>query len=277
MKKIIVPVDFSEYSDYALETAAIFAKKFNIEIIVLHMLEMPSALLTTSASQVQFENLYFLNLAKNMMEEFLEKKYLKGVKVIPTIKQVKAFNEINDIAKDTNTDLIIMGSHGTSGLKEVFIGSNAEKVVRHSEIPVLIIKHSPILTNIENVVFACDFLDSSIPAYLNAKQLLTTLNVKIHLVYINLPGEHFYSTKEMEEKVIRFLKKAGGNDDNEKQVNYVCDYNTEDGILNFSNTIKADMIAMATHGRKGISHFFSGSTTEDVTNHSLLPVMTFKI
>lgn len=277
MKKIIVPVDFSEYSDYALETAAIFAKKFNIEIIVLHMLEMPSALLTTSASQVQFENLYFLNLAKNMMEEFLEKKYLKGVKVIPTIKQVKAFNEINDIAKDTNTDLIIMGSHGTSGLKEVFIGSNAEKVVRHSEIPVLIIKHSPILTNIENVVFACDFLDSSIPSYLNAKQLLTTLNVKIHLVYINLPGEHFYSTKEMEEKVIRFLKKAGGNDDNEKQVNYVCDYNTEDGILNFSNTIKADMIAMATHGRKGISHFFSGSTTEDVTNHSLLPVMTFKI
>ncbi|MGB5479439.1 MAG: universal stress protein, partial [Eudoraea sp.] len=55
------------------------------------------------------------------------------------------------------------------------------------------------------------------------------------------------------------------------------DYSVEKGVLNFSESIHADVIGIPTHGRKGLSHFFMGSIGEDITNHSKIPVITFKI
>ena len=82
---------------------------------------------------------------------------------------------------------------------------------------------------------------------------------------------------EIEKEVVNFLNKADGNLDKMKDVHYVSDYTVEDGILNFSNKMGADLIIIPTHGRKGLAHFFEGSIGEDIANHSTLPVMTFKI
>ncbi|WP_104734151.1 universal stress protein [Hanstruepera ponticola] len=277
MKKIIVPIDFSEYSDYALETAAMLAKKNNAEILALHMLEMSEAILTKGENEMQMETVFFLKLAEKRFNEFLDKDYLEGLKVTPIVKHFKVFREVNEVAKEQGADLVVMGSHGTSGIKEFFIGSNTEKVVRYSEIPVLVIKHNPILTEFDNVVFACDFSEESVSAYINAKNMFESLQSKMHMIYVNLPSENFRSTAEMEGKVVSFLKKADGNLDNLSNVTYVSDYTVEKGITNFSNLVGADLIAIATHGRKGLAHFFEGSISEDIANHSTLPVMTFKI
>ena len=277
MKKIIVPVDFSEHSEYALEAASMLAKKNNAEILALHMLEISNAVMNKVDGMKQMESLFFLKLAEKRFEEFLNKNYLKGIKVTPIIKHFKVFSEVNDVAKEHEADLIVMGSQGASGLKEVFIGSNTEKVVRHSDIPVLIIKHNPILMDFENVVFACDFSEDAIEQYIRAKEMVEKLGSKMHLVYVNLPSSRFKSSSEMEKLVASFLRKAEGNIEKMKEVNYVNDYTIEQGILNFSNIIGADLIAVATRGRKGISHFFEGSISEDIANHSTLPVMTFKI
>jgi nucleotide-binding universal stress UspA family protein len=277
MKKIIVPVDFSEQSEYALEAASMLAKKNNAEILALHMLEISNAVVNKVDNMKQMESLFFLRLAEKKFEEFLNKNYLKGIKVIPIIKHFKVFSEVNDVAKEHHADLIIMGSQGVSGIKEVLVGSNTEKVVRHSEVPVLIIKHNPILMDFENVVFACDFSEDAIQQYLNAKEMVEKLGSKMHLVYVNLPSSRFKSSSEIEKLVASFLRKAEGNIEKMKEVNYVNDYTIEQGILNFSNLIGADLIAVATRGRKGISHFFEGSISEDIANHSTLPVMTFKI
>jgi len=277
MKKIIVPIDFSEHSEYALEAATMLAKKNNAEILVLHMLEISNAVINKAENMKQMESLFFLKLAEKKFEEFLDKEYLKGVKVTPIVKHFKVFSEVNDVAKENNADLIIMGSQGASGIKEVLIGSNTEKVVRYSEIPVLVIKHNPILMDFENVVFACDFSEGAIEQYLKAKDVFKKLDSKMHLVYVNLPGSRFKSSSEIEKLVASFLRKAEGNIEKMKEVNYVNDYTIEQGILNFSNLIGADLIAVATHGRKGISHFFEGSISEDIANHSTLPVMTFKM
>lgn len=277
MKKIIVPIDFSEYSDYALETAAMLARKNNAEILALHMLEMSEALLTKGENEMQMETVFYLKLAEKRFDEFLEKDYLEGLRVTPIVKHFKVFSEVNEVAKEQAADLIVMGSHGTSGIKEFFVGSNTEKVVRYAEIPVLVIKHNPILTEFDSVVFACDFSEDSIAAYLKAKRMFDSLNAVMNIIYVNLPSESFKSTAEMEEKVTNFLKKADGNLDNLVNVAYVNDYTVEKGITNFSNQIGADLIAIATHGRKGLAHFFEGSISEDLANHSTLPVMTFKI
>ncbi len=277
MKKIIVPIDFSEQSEYALEAATMIAKKNKAEILALHMLEISNAVINKAENMKQMESIFFLKLAEKKFEEFLDREYLKGVKVTPIVKHFKVFSEVNEVAKENNADLIIMGSQGASGIKEALIGSNTEKVVRHSEIPVLVIKHNPILMDFENVVFACDFSEEAIGQYLKAKDVFEKLDSKMHLVYVNLPGSRFKSSSEIEKLVASFLRKTEGNIEKMQEVNYVNDYTIEQGILNFSNLIGADLIAVATHGRKGISHFFEGSISEDIANHSTLPVMTFKI
>jgi len=277
MKKIIVPIDFSEYSENALETASGLARKYNAEIFALHMLELSNAVLTSSSDQKDVEAVFYMKLAEKKFKNFLEKDYLDGLKVTPIVKHFKVFSEVNEVAKENGADLIVMGSHGVSGLKEVIIGSNTEKVVRHSDIPVLVVKHNPILTDFDNVVFACDFSDDAIKPYINATKMLDSINAKLHLLYVNVPDAGFRSSAEMEKKVADFLKRADGSLDNMKNVTYVSDYTIEEGILNFSNVLGADLIAIATHGRTGLAHFFEGSITEDIANHSTLPVMTFKI
>ncbi|MDO5968944.1 universal stress protein [Flavivirga aquimarina] len=276
MKKIIVPVDFSEHSEYALNTAAKLAKKNDAELLALHMLEMSEVVLTTGGEQPQ-KIIYFLKLAEQRFEDFLKKDYLKDVKVTPIVKHFKVFSEVNDIASKYDADLIVMGSHGASGVKEFFIGSNTERVVRHADIPVLVVKNNVPEINFEVVAYACDFSEESIEAYLRAVKVFDKLGSKLYLVYVNLPNDKFRNSLEIEKLAVNFFTKADGNLDRMGDVYYTSDYTIEDGILSSSIKIGADLIAIPTHGRKGLSHFFQGSVGEDVANHSTLPVITFKI
>lgn len=277
MKKIIVPIDFSEYSEYALEAAASIAKKHKSELIILHMLELSNAIISTDSNSLNEEAVFYLKLAEKKFEAFLDKPYLEGIEITPIVKHFKVWSEINEVADEHQANLVVMGSHGVSGIKEAIVGSNTEKVVRHSNIPVLVIKHNPILLEFENGVFASDFSDEAITPYINARTTFKKLGVKMHLVYVNSPDGSFRSSLEIDKRVSDFLKKADGDLDNLSEVNVVSDYSIEKGILNFANVIGADLIAVATHGRKGLSHFFEGSISEDIANHSTLPVMTFKI
>lgn len=277
MKKIIVPIDFSRHSEYALEVAAGLAGRNGAELLVLHMLELSNSLLTSSSSQLQTNAVFLLKIAEAKFEEFLKKDYLKNIKVIPIVKHFKVFSEVNDVAMEHDADLIVMGSHGTSGARDIFIGSNTEKVVRNADVPVFVVKNRIPDLKLDDVVFACDFKDENIRPYLNATKLFNSLGSNIHLLYINLPNENFRSTTEIDNRIADFLMKADGNLDNLKNASYHADYSVERGIINFSNKVGADIIAIPTHGRKGIAHFFTGSVGEDVANHSTLPVITFKI
>ncbi|WP_178983957.1 universal stress protein [Winogradskyella helgolandensis] len=277
MNKIIVPVDFSEHSEFALEAAAGIAHKFGAELIVLHMLELSNAIVSSANESLQQEAIYYLKLAEQKFDDFLDKPYLEGLKVHPIVKQFKVWSEVNKVATENNAQLIVMGSQGASGIKEVLVGSNTQKVVRYADVPVLVIKHNPILMDFENGVFASDFSEEAIAPYLKAKDTFNSLGIFMHLVYVNSPDGSFRSSSEIDQRVSHFLEKADGDLRHIDDINVVSDYSIEKGILNFANVIGADLIAVATHGRKGLAHFFEGSVSEDIANHSTLPVMTFKI
>lgn len=277
MKNIIVPVDFSEHSEYALKTAAKLAKTNNAEIFALHMLEMSDSVLNKSDVEQQRKAIFFLKLAEKKFDSFLNKNYLKGVKVTPIVKHYKVFSEVNDVANKNNADLIVMGSQGSSGAKEFFIGSNTERVVRNSDIPVLVVKKELPTEGFETAVYATNFDIEGIRPYLNASKFFKKLGINMKLLYVNLPNEHFRSTQEIEKRIADFLQKADGHLDNINDVVYQADYSVERGVFNYSKKIGADLIAIPTHGKKGLSHFFEGSIGEDIANHSTLPVLTFKI
>jgi nucleotide-binding universal stress UspA family protein len=277
MKKIIVPIDFSEHSEYALKAAALLSKKMDVEIYALHMLDLQEVNFSQSSGFSQEKGIFFLKLAEKRFEKFLQKDFLKEVKLVPIIKHYKVFSEVNAIAKEINADLIIMGSHGASGLKEFFTGSNTEKVIRYAEIPVLILKNELNDVDFSDIVFATDFSEETIPAFNKMLDSLDFLGAKKHLLFVNSPNEQFKTTPEMDALANNFLMKAEGHTNRLVNVNFVCAKSIEDGILDFSNAVGADLIALITHGRKGLSHVFSGSISEDVSNHSALPIMTFKI
>jgi len=214
-----------------------------------------------------------MKAAEKRLREFLDKDYLKEIKITPVIKHYKVFSEVNEISEKHNADLIVMGSHGTDGLQEIFIGSNAERVVRNSNVPVIVVKKRRPEFKIDTFVFACDFKEENVDAFLKAKEFANKLNATFKAVYINTPGDHFLSHGDMNEQISKFLEKAKTG----MEVAKYSDYSVERGVLNYCDTIQADLVGIPTHGRKGISHFFMGSIGEDITNHSPIPVITFKI
>ena len=277
MKKIIIPIDFSEYSEHALKAAALLSKKIDVEIYALHMLDLQEFNLSHSLDYSQEQGVFFLKLAEKKLQKFLQKDFLKEVKVVPLIKRYKVFSEVNAIAKEINADLIIMGSHGASGLKEFFTGSNTEKVIRYADIPVLILKNELKNLDFADIVIATDFSDETILAYKGILTFLDFLGARKHLLFVNLPNEKFKTTPEMDTLANNFLMSAEGNADRLINANFVCARTVEEGILSFSDAVGADLIALITHGRKGLAHVFSGSISEDISNHSALPIITFKI
>lgn len=274
MKKILVPTDFSDHAYYALKVAAEIARKNNGEVILLHMLELPQQSGDALGSGHELpEIMLFKNAALNRLGELMDDSCLKDLLVSEVIQFELAFDGIMNISKKNNVDLVVMGSHGASGFKEMFIGSNAEKVVRNSEVPVLIIKKDSENFNIDKFVFASDFTEEIEKPFLKVVQFANEFNAELHLVMINTPSS-FKPTHLSHQIMDDFISKFSIRKFSKHVYN---DTNVENGILNFANHIDADLIGMSTHGRKGLAHFFNGSISEDLVNHAVRPVITFKI
>ena len=276
MKKIIIPVDFSKHSEYALETGAALAKQHNAELIVMHMLELSESIFSASSTDRNEETAFMLMMTNKEFEKFLDKPYLEGISVTPLIKHHKVLKEVSEVAGHEKADLIVMGSRGHSEHDGIFTGSNTEKVVRYSDTPVLVVKSKPDSVNFNNVVLGCDFSEESISAVKNALELLNELADKATLLHVNLPNLSFLSTDEINENVSDFIK-LSRLDETNLNIAFTSDHSVEDGVLNYAKRENADAVAIITHGRTGLSHFFGGSISEDLVNHSKLPVVTFKL
>ncbi|MBU2940092.1 universal stress protein [Lacinutrix sp. C3R15] len=276
MKKILVPTDFSEQANYALEVAAMLAKKNNSEIYLLHMIDIPLSQIPelggNTADSIP-EAMFFMKLAHKRFEDILSKNFLKDINVHETVNFYQTFEDIKNTCKEHNIDMIVMGSHGASGLKEMFIGSNTEKVVRVSDVPVLVIKNKHEDFIINDFVFASDFKKDNKETYKQATKLAKAFNAKMHLLLVNTPSR-FTTTPTANARIADFIKESDFNNYN---ITVFNDESVEKGILNFSHSINADLIGISTHGRQGIAHFFNGSISEDLVNHAKRPVITFKI
>lgn len=274
MKRILVPTDFSEHAEHALKVAAQIAKKNNSEITILHMLELPHQTNDAIFGGVSIpETMLFMQKANETLDKVSNSPFLEGISITEMVKMDKPINGITQISKEQDIDLIIMGSHGSSGMEELLIGSNTEKVVRNSEVPVLVIKKDTIDFNVSNIVFASDFTDETKKPFQKLLDFANFFDAKIHLVSICTPNS-FKPTHVTEKALQSFVSEFN-------LINYSThiynDTNIEKGIINFSNSINADIIGMCTHGRTGFSHFFNGSISEGLVNHAVRPVITFKI
>ena len=276
MKKILVPCDFSDLAVQAFQFALQIAKQNNGEIILLNVIELPVLHDTMLMPILYFEENYFKDM-KVSIERNFEKLKIKwmteGSKVRSLVECGPTTTTINRIAEETKADLIIMGTHGATGFKEFLVGSNTEKIVRLSSIPVLAIKKSHELSRIKNIVFPTTLDPDQHKLLAHIKELQTFFSAKLHLLLVNTPHnlKRTIGEKDMMEAYAKDF------DLENYTLNTRDDFYESDAIMNFTIGIKADMIAMGTHSRKGLAHLFSGSVAEDVVNHIDCPIWTYSV
>lgn len=143
-KTILVPTDFSEYSDKALQEAIDIAQKFNAKIYLLHVIELvihctvDYCLDPQTITQVENES---IQASKKMIQDQMNKiAEAKVVEIIPDIRKGAPYEEILKAQEEKRIDLIVIASHGQTGVKRFLVGSVAEKVLRHSKGPVLLVQ-----------------------------------------------------------------------------------------------------------------------------------------
>ncbi len=277
MKKILVPVDFSPKSEEALKVAAEIARKTGAEIHTLHLIDIPESEIDVTMGRYIPTGPVAIRLFEQTHEnfdEFLDKDFLNGITVYENVLVDNPVEGITEFAEKNDIDVIVIGSHGTTGLEDFFVGSNTEKVVRTSKIPVLVIKEPADKFKIEKVVYASKFTDENIPAFKKLMEFLKIFKPEIHLLRVNTIS-NFKSRAELEEIMENFLKKVPEYDCFAKV--FYDDYTVQEGIFNYSDRIGADLIALATHGRQGIMHFLSDSIAERIVNKAQKNILTIKM
>lgn len=275
MKRILVPIDFSEQAEHAMKTAAQIARLSGGKVFLLHMINLPSNEndLEAHGDASNPAKMLFLKKVHEKFDELKEIDYMQGIEVSEEVRFHKTFAGIIDYSHELNIDLIVMGSHGATGLKEMFIGSNTEKVVRNSDIPVLVVKKGIDVFQIKKFVFASDFSDEVKPSFGRFVKFAAKFNAEIDLLFVNTI-HNFESTHVTSKRLKEFVL----NYEMPKYtLNIFNDTSVERGILNFAKDTDADVIALNTHQRKGLSSMFNDSISEDLVNHALKPVITFKI
>lgn len=142
IKKVLVPIDFSDYSKSALKYAVNFTKQFNAELILIYVVEPVIYPPDFSMGQIAIPtvDLEMDKRAGEELEKLAAKEIPEGIKVKTLVKTGKPFIEIIETASEEDIDLVIIASHGHTGVEHILFGSTAEKVVRKAPCPVLTIR-----------------------------------------------------------------------------------------------------------------------------------------
>ncbi|MEP5611476.1 MAG: universal stress protein [Cyclobacteriaceae bacterium] len=273
--KIVVPTDFSITSYSAFSLAKSLAKASNGEIILVHVVEAPSASFSSTGE----------NLTDDMVGVFVAELVAKVDRELQSLKEANddvemkivrkvgdPYKEIRDLAIWEKANLIVMGEKGQGAMEDLFIGSLTDKFVRTSKIPILtvnqLIKGNPI----QNIVYATDLKDEHPQLVQLLKELQKLFGAKIHIVKINTRDKYANDVDTMVE-----LKTMV---DKYSIENYTVNvYNHEDeeyGIIYYSEEVSADLIAMGVHKKVGIRRLIhGGDLAEEVAEHTSRPVLTF--
>ena len=282
MIHILVPYDFSKMAIHAFDFATKLSTTYSkLHITLIHVVELPLNAnvgymgggidpLSDYQNQVYFREL--LELRKKELDQ-LKKKYTSPKYHLDAVVTVgNVFREITTVITDKKPDLVVMGSSGTSGWEEFWIGSTTEKIVRTAPCPVITIKGETDPSQLKKVVFASSFDELDVDLAARIKNMQQVFDAQFYFVSINTPG-NFITSREAQHRLDKFIHRYKFVQVHTEIYNSLSE---DAGILEFADDIDADLIAMATHGRTGMLHLLTGSIAEDVVNHSKRPVWTLK-
>ena len=276
MKNILVPTDLSGLSHQALIFANRLANQLDFKIHLLKVLNPPPGIIFDDMGNVTVGNNQDILDFENMVQEAETElsTYAEGKENVENfhVSKGKIEDEIIKYIWANDIHLVIMGTHGTSGIAEIFQSSNTEKIVRNSPVPVIGIKYNLENIKTKDIVLVSDFSLDDTYDFSLIKDFQSMMESKIHFLFINTE-ERFETTRDVEEKMDVFATRYGF--DNERLSKHIyCDKSIEDGVNNFCLDNNILFVAMGTHQRKGIARWWTKSISEDVVNHNFQVVFT---
>lgn len=271
VKNIFIPTDFSDCANYAVDAGLKYAQQFGATLHLYHWLEMPvnwSAM--TAAERAQFPGIEnYLTITTARFEEIVTAN--KNVTIIYSITGGKFDQVVKEYQREYPIDLIIMGSHGASGMNEFFLGSITQRAVRLVHCPVLILK-SPLLNpDFNKVIYASKFNKEDLESFLQFKELVKHFVPEIHLVALQSIRFFTIPTIVYADAMEEFARLA-------KPLTCVIHqnkkFNTDRELRRFSQEIEADLIAISNHDRQPVLRLIMGSMVEYLVNHATIPVLS---
>jgi nucleotide-binding universal stress UspA family protein len=281
MKKILVPVDFSDTSIHALHAACQLAIRTGADLFLLNANEMAAYVVpvseyayTASALDVAEYNKTANERIQNLKSGLLSDSRFKHLNIITAVREGLMVPVIREVIKEEGIDLIVMGTLGVSGWKELLIGSNTERVIRYAPCPVLVIPKGIDELKINRVVVPSNLKPDQKNAFKMVKKWQEIFGFEVHALYLNDPlGAMTHVDIEAEKN--RQMAAAGLR--NVYLHLYGMTIDAEDAIRKYAQQVNADMIIMGTHQPRGLSHLLFGSLTEDTANHSPVPVLSVPV
>ena len=276
--KILVPTDFSEYAEYGLNVAIKLAEVLNAEIFLLNLLEPPQGTTFTVTGDVTKNNdseedryvaeLYRVNSAK--LKGIADRQ--GNIQITPVVRVENLQEGVKNFMDGHRVDLVVMGTSGESTFTEYFIGNHTEQVIRISHVPVLTVKRDHPTLMIRNIALATDLDDASTIGITQLSRLALAFNAKIHVVHV------LKNDKRSQAKVLsqleEFAKKHGLVN---YSINVINDDEETDGIRDYARKSGADIIAVMTHARTGLSNILMGSVSETLVREADVPVLTVNL
>ncbi len=295
LKNTLFSTDFSQHANQALRYAAFFADKFDSKLTLFHVISLfqddPNNELCQFPNLDEFYALMEKNAQEKMDQDKLHFDRLQTSKV--TIRGISPADEIVNHAKQSKTDLIVMGTHGRSALGHFLIGSVAEKVIRHAHCPVLTVAHQEKEIyeppSVKKILVPVDFSDHSKTALKYASKLgahfdaslefLHVVDQRVHPAYYVMGEQSIFNIfPDLMDRSMGFLKEFIKDEILAGLATefFVREGNPHSEIVNFSKKQGADLILMSTHGLSGLEKLLIGSTTEKVVRKAGVPVLTVK-
>ena len=276
IKNILVPTDFSKTASLAIEHAAFMARLFKADLYLLHTIEIQETIYTIYNPAIpvfdlkQIEKISFQQLSTPAKK--LKKEHAITVNVL--CSRGKVSHEIIEAVNDYNIDLVIMGTHGTSGFNEFFMGSNSHKTVTTCSCPVITVQTHAKRIGFTNIVLP---IDDSMHSRQKVNQTITLAKkyaAKIHILgLLDKDGETDPKKFKIKlDSVEKAIKKAG--------LSYDCKVVKGDNLaataMKYSKKVKADLIVVLTDHESRLTGMFLGAFAKQIVNHSKIPVMSIR-
>ncbi len=273
MQKILVPLDFSQESRYALKLASKIADQTNTEIYLLHMIQIPEGHIDMgSGSNISIpQSMHYIQKVKEKIIDIRSTFFKTSTRVKYAIRFETPYDGILKFSKRIAPSLIIMGSKDKSILEELLVGSLTKSIAKVLTAPIVAINKDPERIAMQEVVFASNFKEKSKKSFDVLLAFTKKFGSRIHLLNINTM-QRFRNTSISRKKMIAFLE---GYNKEQHSINIYNDSSIEKGVSHFSKEINADIVALSTHEHEGLLRLFYKSLRNRVSRKSSKPVLTF--
>lgn len=270
MKDILLPTDFSKNASNALDYVLPIAKKANAELTLFNVTHMPSGNTTMHRDIREI-------LKKDSEKALLELKnkidpQYQGIKIHTLSRYGDLILQIKTLARAANIDLIVMGTLGASGMKEIFFGSNTGNVIEEVRVcPVLAVPYKATFKGIQKIVFTTNYSANNIVQLKELLQFSNLFNADIHILHIRTKkmgglgpqGEHFKNRLQNDLPESKFTFHEVESDD------------IVEGLDKFVATEKIDLMAMVTRYKGFFGSYIERSLVKRVACHTSIPLLAF--